>query len=204
MCTPTVDGGASDDLSPCTTGETCTVGVCGGGAPVTPCFDITGPWSLHSAVPGLGVASHTMISISQRGSDVLIGGYVGHIDPPTGALNVRAANPYLFCGPFDVLLGSVAPDGLTFSMSGFVTEPQPSAPDHCDFFSQTLLGDHCGNGMFEGVHLSDRPHPLPAVPLPLPLRVQLQGAGGLCLETRHDSTSVLQNELGVFKAKSAP
>jgi cysteine-rich repeat protein len=31
MCTPTVDGGVCDDLSPCTSGETCTVGVCGGG-----------------------------------------------------------------------------------------------------------------------------------------------------------------------------
>ena len=84
-----------------------------------------------------------------------IGGYVGHIDPPTGALNVRAANPNLFCAPFDVLLGSVAPDGLTFSMSGSVEEPQPFAPDHCDGFAQTLLGDHCGNGMFEGTEACD-------------------------------------------------
>jgi hypothetical protein len=55
-----------------------------------------------------------------------------------------------------------------------------------------------------GLHLSDRPYPLPGVPVPLPLRVQVQGAGGLCFETRHDSTSVLQNELGIFKAKGVP
>lgn len=155
MCTPTVDGGACDDASPCTTGETCTLGVCGGGSPVAPCFDIAGPWTLHSAIPGLDVSSHTMADISQRGSDVRIGGYIGHIDPATGALNVRTANPYYFCGPFDFLTGSVAPDGLTFSLSGSVTEPQPFAPDHCDFFAQTLLGDHCGNGMFEGAEACD-------------------------------------------------
>lgn len=155
MCTPTADGGACDDLSPCTTGESCTLGVCGGGAPAAPCFDIAGPWTLHSAIPGLDVLSHTTANISQRGSDVQIGGYVGHIDASTGALNVRSANPYFFCGPFDFLVGAVAPDGLTFSMSGSVSQPQEFAPDHCDSFAQTLLGDHCGDGDLEGAEACD-------------------------------------------------
>src|SRR5262245_58206372 len=34
ICSPTADGGACDDQSPCTSGETCSGGVCGGGTPV--------------------------------------------------------------------------------------------------------------------------------------------------------------------------
>jgi hypothetical protein len=58
----------------------------------------------------------------------------------------------------------------------------------------------------KGVHLSDRAHGLPAPALPLPLRVQLQGENGLCLETRHDATSVLTNDAsrGAFKARGVP
>jgi len=58
----------------------------------------------------------------------------------------------------------------------------------------------------KGRHLSDRPSALPVLPLPTSLRVQLQGAGGLCMETRHDAASVLKNDpvKGLFKARGAP
>lgn len=156
VCTPTLDGGACDDLSPCTTGETCTAGVCGGGTAVAPpCFDINGPWTRHRTIPGLGVASHTFTSIAQRGTDLYLDSYLGAIDPVTGAINVRVTNLNLFCGPFDTLVGSVAPDGLTYSLGGFVQEPQEHAPDHCDTFTQTELGDHCGDGLLEGTEACD-------------------------------------------------
>lgn len=155
VCTPTLDGGACDDLSPCTTGETCTAGVCGGEVPLFPCFDLNGPWTRHRAVPDLGVASHTMIAISQRDTDLRIGGSVGTIDPFTGALNVRSVNFNVFCAAFDTLLGSVAPDGLSYSMGGFLQQPQPFAPDVCDTFAQTEVGDHCGNGGFDGTEACD-------------------------------------------------
>jgi len=58
----------------------------------------------------------------------------------------------------------------------------------------------------KGVHLSDRPLPLPAPMLPTPLRVQLHGAGGLCLETTHSAAGVVKNDpaSGVFKAHGTP
>jgi hypothetical protein len=58
----------------------------------------------------------------------------------------------------------------------------------------------------KGVHLSDRPHGIPAAPLTLPLRVQLQGTNGFCVETRHDAGTIIKNDAtsGVFKAHGAP
>jgi hypothetical protein len=57
-----------------------------------------------------------------------------------------------------------------------------------------------------GVHLSDRSAGLPAPPLAELLRVQLRGDNGLCLETRHDGSTILKNDgaTGVFKARGAP
>jgi hypothetical protein len=58
----------------------------------------------------------------------------------------------------------------------------------------------------EGISLSGRPYGIPAPTLPLPLRVQLHGPNGLCLETRHDASTVIKNDAasGAFKARGAP
>jgi cysteine-rich repeat protein len=155
VCTPTADGGACEDGAPCTSGETCTSGVCGGGAPIVPCFDLSGPWTRHYSVPGLGIESHTMTTIIQVGTDLRIDGYLGTIDLATGAFNLRQVNFNLFCSPFDPLIGSIAVDGLTYSATGSTQEPIPFAPDHCDQFDASEIGDHCGDGDLDGLEPCD-------------------------------------------------
>jgi cysteine-rich repeat protein len=155
VCVPTSDGGACDDGSPCTTGETCTSGVCGGGTPVVPCFDLSGPWTRHHSLPELGTMTDTATTISQSGTDLRIDSYVGTIDPVTGAFDIRAANSNFFCASFDPMTGSVAADGLTYSATGSIQEPNPFAPDHCDQFSVTEIGDHCGDGNLDGTEQCD-------------------------------------------------
>lgn len=146
VCTPASDGSACEDGSPCTTGETCTLGACGGSTPVSPCTDMTGLWSRHQEIPGLGQAFDLVTDFEQRGTDVIAGGYVGTIDPATGAFDLRIVNPNLFCPAFDPLVGTVAPSGLTYAATGTVAVPQPLAPDHCDGFGLTETASRCGPG----------------------------------------------------------
>lgn len=155
VCAPTGDGSACDDHSPCTTGETCSGGVCSGGTPVAPCFDMSGPWTRHRAIAALGVASDTMSFAIQRDTDLRLGSHIGSLEPATGMFDVRIPDPILFCGGFDYLFGSLAPDGLTYSATGSVLEPKPFAPDQCDQFALTEIGDHCGNGTFNGSEACD-------------------------------------------------
>lgn len=50
VCTPSADGAACDDRRTCTSGETCNAGVCGGGAVVPTCVDLSGPWRYRETV----------------------------------------------------------------------------------------------------------------------------------------------------------
>ncbi len=144
VCTPAADGSACEDGSVCTTGETCSGGACGGGAPVSPCTDMTGTWLRHREIPGLGQAFDFETAVIQRGTDVIAGSDVGTIDPTTGAFDLRAVNLNFFCfAAFDPLLGAVAA-GDTWTATGTVGQPRPSAPDQCDYFAVTETAIRCG------------------------------------------------------------
>lgn len=145
VCTPAADGSACEDGSVCTTGETCSGGACGGGAPVSPCTDMTGTWLRHREIPGLGQAFDFETEVIQRGTDVIAGSDVGTIDPATGAFDLRAVNLNFFCfAAFDPLLGAVAAAGNTWTATGTVGVPRPSAPDQCDQFEVTETATRCG------------------------------------------------------------
>ena len=84
VCAPTPDGQACDDRRDCTSGETCAAGVCGGGAPVTPCIDMTGSWHVVETIDGLGLSEEYDRDFTQRGGIVRTPGYIGTIDPAAG------------------------------------------------------------------------------------------------------------------------
>lgn len=150
VCSPVANGGACEDGSVCTTDETCTAGSCGGGLPVSPCVDMSGRWNRQVEIPGLGVINNFPTDVAQDGTDVILAGYVGTIDPATGAFDLRIPNTNLFCFiGFDPLIGSVAPSGLTYSATGSVDRPRESEPDHCDRFPLTETATRCGNGTID-------------------------------------------------------
>lgn len=152
VCTPAAEDSACEDDSACTTGQTCTSGACGGGSPVSQCVDMTGDWFRQTTVPGSGLTYHTSTKVVQRGTDLIIdptanyfteARYVGTIDPASGAFDVRGFNPDFFCSLVS-MLGSVAPNGLSYVANGSYALPQPSTPDHCDFFAVSETGTGCG------------------------------------------------------------
>ncbi len=152
VCTPSQEGAACDDGNDCTTGTTCSGGVCGGGSPVLPiCVDMTGAWSIHEFLPAFDLSSDRVVSIRQRGGDVVFGDgapdFVGWIDPATGVFDVRSASDYYFC-EFEPFTGSVAPDGN--SLTGHDVTLAPS-PTHCNGFVADVTGYRgiCGNGTVE-------------------------------------------------------
>jgi hypothetical protein len=107
---------------------------------------MTGLWSRHQEIPGLGQAFDFVTDFEQRGTDVIAGGYAGTIDPATGAFDLRIVNLNLFCSAFDALVGTVAPSGLTYAATGFVGVPRPLEPDHCDAFGLTETATRCDPG----------------------------------------------------------
>jgi cysteine-rich repeat protein len=155
VCTPAGEGSACEDGSACTTGETCTSGACGGGAPASPCVDMTGQWIRHTTELGSGLTYDTSTDIVQRGTDLFIAPavnyvtdayYVGTIDPASGAFDVRGTNPNFFCfSSFDPMLGSVAPSGVTYVADGSFALPHPSTPDLCDDFAVNETGSRSGS-----------------------------------------------------------
>ncbi len=74
VCIPVADGSACEDGSACTTGETCTAGSCGGGAPLSPCTDMSGLWNRHVEIPGLGLIDDLPTEVAQYGTDVILAG----------------------------------------------------------------------------------------------------------------------------------
>lgn len=139
VCTPAADGSACDDDSPCTTGATCSAGICGGGGPVAPCVDMGGPWSVHRDVTGVGSFDFEPTFV-QRGTDLAVGSFIGTIDPATGAFALRGPNLDLFCPGFDSIAGSVAPDGATYLATGTDFVLDPFAPDQCDPYALVECG----------------------------------------------------------------
>src|SRR5207249_126616 len=118
VCTPEPDGAACEDGSPCTTGQQCTAGVCGGGGPGAPCVDLTGEWNEHLVDSFVGISLDVVVAIQQRGTTVLFrnsttgtAGFLGTIDPATGAFDLRVPDTSLLCNVlYHTLVGTAALD----------------------------------------------------------------------------------------------
>lgn len=123
-CTPTPNGGSCSDHSACTTGETCTAGVCSG-VPVTSCVDLSGLWiTTYRELNAFPVIE--FVPIEQWDDFVLIrrasNGYAkqaGTIDPATGFFSLDNPSQRILC-PADVgmLSGTAALDNMSFTASG--------------------------------------------------------------------------------------
>ena len=164
VCTPSADGAACDDGNICTTGETCSVGICGGGSPVVPCSNMTGGWHLHEVGEAFGspFVRDLNQTIAQLGTDLFFTDnmgsptYVGTIDPATGAFTARTANNcvLLFSSHFDGLSGTVAPDGNSFAGVGSQSfMGATSCPGVT--FDVTATRSTCGNGIIEAGETCD-------------------------------------------------
>lgn len=163
-CTPLSDGAACDDRHDCTTGETCTAGVCGGGSALTPpCIDLTGLWRIKETSSFFGTF-YSREDLRQRdgiltsrnvpGGEV---GDVGTIDASTGAMN-RATPTTLFpiCSGFQTFSATVAADGATYDGTGqFFSQ----TPLHCVAFGYTELGTRCGGGSLDAGEACDDGNP---------------------------------------------
>ena len=148
ICTPAADGSACDDRQDCTTGETCTGGVCGGSSPVAPCIDLTGLWR-RSANTFLGNFTERA-DIRQRGGTLIFrwepeGTYsdVGTIDTSTGVMNLATPSTFFFCAGPLTFEGTAAADGRTYSGSGDFAIDRPTG---CLSGTSTELGSRCGGG----------------------------------------------------------
>jgi cysteine-rich repeat protein len=146
VCTPTPDGGACDDRHDCTTGETCTAGICGGASMVVGCTDTTGVWQVTSEE--LGVSQSGVAEVVQRGGIVSFGGiptgfhgaqdYIGTIDPGTGTFDVAfpSVDFVIGCPVFSPLTGVAGVNA--FSSSG--TEYVARRPTSCESFPLAVTG----------------------------------------------------------------
>lgn len=129
-CTPSAEGAPCDDGLVCTSGETCSAGSCGGGAPISPCFNLNGFWFRTVEHPFFGVFQYP-VEFVQRGSYLELheppgSGHaieVGNIDPFTGHFELLTLRQVLFSlpeqcdGPLTyeppITTASVAADGKT-------------------------------------------------------------------------------------------
>ncbi|TMA31572.1 MAG: hypothetical protein E6J79_19915, partial [Deltaproteobacteria bacterium] len=152
ICTPAGDGAACDDRRDCTTGETCSAGVCGGGSAVVPCVDLTGRW-FWTDDSTFGVFQSTSDIVQRNGILVFrqAGGstlrYVGTIDASTGAMDLEIPSNALFCTDPVKLTASAPPDGRTYSGTGSATVESPHFICLDDSFTET--GSRCGGGTID-------------------------------------------------------
>jgi cysteine-rich repeat protein len=158
VCTPSADGAACDDGNICTTGETCSAGLCGNGSPVIPCVNLTGAWHLHEVginFIGQPVVGDSNQTISQRGADLIFNPesptYVGTIDPATGVFDTRTSSGCILfnSGAFDPLTGTAAADGNSFVASGYLSFDANQSCEHDVDFTVAATRSTCGNGIIE-------------------------------------------------------
>jgi cysteine-rich repeat protein len=147
-CSPSADGAACDDRSACTSGETCSAGVCGGGSPVTPCIDLTGQWIGTETFPDSGEVFHSIVDIRQFGTTLEFGGsptsvslVFGMIDPGTGDMEVGAGDGLAAClsetGGATIAIGTG--DSASYALLG--TEGVVDTP--CTLLTKTITGERC-------------------------------------------------------------
>ncbi len=175
VCSPSADGAACDDRHDCTTGETCSAGICGGGADVPGCVDLAGPWHVLLEAAGFG-SSDVAETITQRNGVLRLhqplgnpGGIsqVGTIDLSTAEviLGVPVTNiaALAFCGsgvlvPYDLASGGAT--ATAFSVEGTATLVTPM---RCLQVAIRLSGTRlaCGNGALDGGETCDDAGNLP-------------------------------------------
>jgi cysteine-rich repeat protein len=151
VCTPSANGAACDDGRDCTGGETCSAGICGGGAALPNCTDISGTWLLHLSSPTLGESDTTAVYTQRNGYIEEAGGGVGEIDTATGDFSYWSP-PFVgtpCVGPS--VDGSVAADGMTLSAA----RNEPSALPSCIGELVSVTGTRCGNGTVDSGEACD-------------------------------------------------
>jgi hypothetical protein len=147
-CSPSPDGAACDDRNACTTGETCTAGVCGGGAPVAACTNLTGQWMEHTEIPALGISTDAVVDIAQIGTYLEYGPStrrvplrLGTVDPSSGALTVRrATGGTLNCNAVETVTGTATPDGTSYVVTGTFFGEDPT---DCTGAPMTITATRC-------------------------------------------------------------
>jgi cysteine-rich repeat protein len=122
-CSPIPNGGSCSDHSECTTGDTCSAGICEG-SPVAACVDFSGLW--HQTDVSSGSTYERLVKVKQRDTFLFFRSFetgtlrdFGTIDPATGDFAVeRPSGGDLWCVGTNPLSGTVAPDGLSYEGSG--------------------------------------------------------------------------------------
>lgn len=156
VCTPSANGAACDDGRDCTGGETCSAGVCSGGAALPSCSDISGTWRLHVFSEEYAIDYDETAVFTQRDGYIEVtGGGVGEIDTATGAFSYYypPVQPYISspvcAGPS--VVGSVAADGLTLTGG----RSEPSELPSCLGALLDVTGTRCGNGTVDSGEACD-------------------------------------------------
>lgn len=152
-CSPQTNGTGCDDLRDCTTGSTCTAGVCGGGEPIPSCIDMTDRWLLLKE-GGYEYQSEIFREVSlgidnlfQRDGELRIPGLPpGSIDTTTGKIAITESGGVYSCSgtwPFDA---QAAADGLSFDGRGWwLLEGHFCTSRH----TVSLRGFRCGGGVVD-------------------------------------------------------
>ncbi|MDX2167942.1 MAG: hypothetical protein SF182_12785 [Deltaproteobacteria bacterium] len=146
VCVPSGDGAPCDDEQACTSGETCTAGVCGGGAPQVGCFDLRGGWGLH-IVHDFGEFD-TAMQFTQHGTFVEGDHLAGELNTNTGAFALTSipSDVFDFLCPPDTMTGQIGANGST--LSGMATD-YVRTPTACTPFAETITGGRCGGGTLD-------------------------------------------------------
>lgn len=151
VCTPAGDGAPCDDRHDCTTAETCTAGVCGGGSPVAPCVDMTGQWFTHLESDFGNFDSSAYVE--QRNETVIFrsgpggsAGSAGTIDSSTGAFTTSTQSTLILCSQPGVFTGTAALDNRTFTGTGYALAQTPHG---CFGIAYSEQGFRCGSGTID-------------------------------------------------------
>jgi cysteine-rich repeat protein len=140
VCTPSADASPCDDRKDCTTGETCSAGVCANGSTVDPCVDLTGNWRLLDENISTGDRLELDTSFTQRNGVVLNATEIGNVEPTTGAMNLVAHGGSGVCNLSWWLNGTATLDNLEISGAGPRFFPVKFA---CDSDDHTMLFRRC-------------------------------------------------------------
>ncbi len=155
VCTPEADGATCDDRLDCTTGETCTAGVCGDATTVAGCTDINGAWSIVETVPDVGSVDDYTAIVSHRDGVLMVRDgsavrWVGTYDPMTGAMDVAEPNLQILCND---------PDGFSTTVTaGRFTgtgEAGVMTANECVRHPLTVAGSRCGDGVLQSSESCD-------------------------------------------------
>lgn len=154
LCMPSADGAACDDRSDCTSGTTCSAGVCGGGAAVPACVDLTGRWNatltLEDSEPAFATWDVTQIDgiVSMRTVPAAaVPAWVGTLDVVTRDLFLRGGVYDPVCrvsGVLEAPLDAVAAsNGLSFTGTGIFVG---GSPTRCMGVGFSVTASKCGGG----------------------------------------------------------